>query len=261
MLSALKWWLRSRSFRFMRDREVAARARRAGVYLWQGRQIHYRPGTSDTDLIYKVLLKPGRKAEYWVPEWLQPRVILDIGGNIGVASIYFAHRFPDARIYAFEPIPENVALLRRNTAGCANVQVCPIALGATDGTVSINGSDDPHNFGGFSFFQAGSDTGRKISVEQRRPDTALRDLKLDQIDLIKIDTEGSEYNILTAFDPDLLRRTKWVIGELHGEKDFELLAFLSPWFDIAARKSMGKRLFMFTAANKSLLEQQAASAK
>ena len=253
--ATIKYWLRSRSLRFTLDRDTRARARPQSRYVWRRKPIYYRPGTSDIELIYKVLLKSGSKAEYSVPNWLKPRVVLDIGGNIGIASIYFAYHFPEARVYSFEPVPDNVALLRKNTAPYPNIQVCPVALGADDGGFDMNASDDPHNFGGFSFFEQGSDTQRKLRVEQRNPKTLFRELGVDQVDLIKIDTEGAEYDILTAFDQDMLRRTTWITGELHGEKDFELLAFLSPWFEIAARKTMGKRLFMFTAVNRSMAER------
>ena len=35
-----------------------------------------------------------------------PDVVLDLGANIGAASVYFAQAWPKARIYAVEPHPE-----------------------------------------------------------------------------------------------------------------------------------------------------------
>lgn len=43
-------------------------------------------------------------------------VILDCGGNIGLAALWFARIFPHAVIVSIEPDQENFALLRRNTA-------------------------------------------------------------------------------------------------------------------------------------------------
>ena len=71
-------------------------ATRAG----DGGEIAFRRGTSDLGLIYDILLKPGDKGENWLPPALQPRTILDIGGNIGVASCYLAHHVPSARVIA-----------------------------------------------------------------------------------------------------------------------------------------------------------------
>lgn len=132
------------------------------------------------------------------------------------------------------------------------MRVSPVALGKENGTIEMLSSDSPHNFGGFSFFQSGGDASRKVEVQMRDVNMALHELGITHVDLIKIDTEGLEYDILTAFDEGLLRSVKWIMGELHGEHDFELLAFLSWWFDIDVKKSLKKRLFMFRACNKEL---------
>lgn len=245
---------RSGSFRFVCDGLSSAAGRPVSQYVWRRVPIYYRPGTSDPALIYSVLLKRGRKSEYWVPKSLDPTVVLDIGANIGISSIYFSNRFPRAKIYAFEPVPENVALLSRNLAYYRGAHISPVALGRTNGTIEMLSSDNPHNFGGFSFYDRGSDPSRKIAVKMRQVNTALRELGIYQVDLIKIDTEGAEYDILTAFDENLLRSVKWIMGELHGERDFELLAFLSQWFDIETKKSLKNRLFMFRACNKLLTQ-------
>ena len=42
-------------------------------------------------LIYEILLKSKYKSEYYLPEKLNPQVIFDIGGNIGITAIYLAH--------------------------------------------------------------------------------------------------------------------------------------------------------------------------
>lgn len=251
--TALKYWWRSGSRRFTLDRHPSARSRPVSKYAWQGKPVYYRPGTSDTQLIYKILLKKGRNAEYRFPAFLKPHVIFDIGANIGVASVFLAHRFPHARIYAFEPVPANVELLRLNAAAYPCITVFPLALGAGDGDVEIHFSDDAHNFGGFSFSHQGSDKDRKLRVQQRRLQGIIDELRLDRVDLIKIDTEGAEYDILTSLEQGILRRVTWITGELHGERDFELLALLSTWFDIEAKRSFGKRLFTFAAVNKASL--------
>lgn len=251
----IKCLLRSRSLRFTINSQAGAVGRPIAEYRWRGAPIHYRPGTSDPTLIYSILLKSGRKSEYWVPQTLNPAVILDIGSNIGISSIYFARRFPRARIYAFEPVPENVALLSRNVAPYPNVRVLPVALGQTNGQIEMLASDTPHNLGGFSFYRQGSDPDRKIKVRMLDVNMALHELGIECVDLIKIDTEGCEYDILTALSERVLRSVMWIMGELHGERDFELLAFLSRWFEIETKKSFKKRLFMFRACNKELTQQ------
>ncbi len=65
--------------------------------------------------------------------------VLDIGANIGIYSINAARRISPGRVYAFEPVPENVSLLRRNIDlnGLDNVDVIPSAVGERDGVAPI----------------------------------------------------------------------------------------------------------------------------
>ncbi|HEX8897378.1 MAG TPA: hypothetical protein VF751_01670, partial [Chthoniobacterales bacterium] len=82
----LRVFARSGSWRFATDVAKARTLARAGVrgrplakLRWRGRDIFYRPATSDPLAVYQVLLRRGGKAEYYLPRALQPSVILDIG--------------------------------------------------------------------------------------------------------------------------------------------------------------------------------------
>ena len=68
----------------------------------------------------------------WLPFVPDVRVILDAGANCGAATVYFAHRCPEARIHAFEPGSEQRAILDRNTADHPNVSVHPFGLYSED---------------------------------------------------------------------------------------------------------------------------------
>lgn len=221
---------------------------------WNGHSVHYRPGTSDAHLIYGILLKKGKKAEYRLPVKLAPKVILDIGANIGISALFFADQFPQADIYAFEPMPENFAVLQRNAEG-KRITPINVALDATDGQRELILSPHESNFGGLSFYQRGAAAdARRVTVTTRNPASLLRELGVNKVDMIKIDTEGAEHSILVAFDAKLLQEVTWITGELHGEQDFELLAYLSQWFDIELKRNFKKPLFIFNACNKNALD-------
>jgi FkbM family methyltransferase len=248
----MKWLLRSRSLSFVRNRFAKPNYNTTLEYQWHGAKLHYRPGTSDQDLIYEILLKTGKKGDYWLPDDIEADVILDIGANIGITSTYLATRFPKARIFAFEPVPANFAVLKENVGQFENVRALPVALGRENGSFEMFTSDTESNLGGFSFYRAGSDVTQKVRVEVRSSESMMRELSIDHADVIKIDTEGAEFDILSSLQKDFLSRVKWIYGELHGNRDFELLAYLSEHFDIGVKRTMGKRLFMFHARNKSL---------
>ncbi len=233
------------------------------TYSWHGNEIHYRPGTSDQGVIYVILVKPEKKAEYWVPRDLEADVILDIGGNIGVTTIYLADHFPTAKIYTFEPVAQNFALLVKNVEHLSNVEAFPFGLGAEQGMFEIYSSEDEKNLAGYSLHElasdginVGVDRSRMIQVEIRPVSVVLAELGITKIDIIKIDTEGAEFDILTSIDPEILARVQWILGELHGVRDFELLAYLAEWFDLEVSKKMDSNLFPLQARSKTLKEKR-----
>jgi len=252
-----KYLLRSGSLRFVQDHYRAFAPGAVSSYVWKGQTVWYRPGSSDTELIYKILLRRGLKGEYAIEPKImaaigEVRTVLDIGANIGISAVYLATLFPQARVYAFEPSPDNLILLERNTKPLRRVQTLPVALGERDGTLEFFCSEAAANFGGFSRFEAGSDATRKTAVPVRHAGRQLAELGIAGADIVKIDVEGSEWEILSALGDEFLSRTKYISGELHGHRDFELLAMLSRHFHIAVRKRLRDRLFMFQAVNKAL---------
>ena len=61
-----------------------------------------------------------------------PRVVVDAGANIGLSTVFFANKFPQAKIVAIEPEPSNFAMLRDNVAPYPNVTPVQAALWKED---------------------------------------------------------------------------------------------------------------------------------
>lgn len=244
---------RSRSLRFTID---AARAR-AGVRAktlsklrWQGHDVFYRPGTSDPLAINQVLLRRGAKAEYYLSLALEPRVILDIGSNIGTSILFFHERFPAAKIYGFEPHPETFRILEKNVGSIPSVEVFNYALGAADARISA--AFDGIDFSGFVArpgFGNSPGAATTTNCEVKHAGEVMKSLGVTRVDLIKIDCEGAEYDVLTALPGEMLRQCKWIVGEMHDESAFRLLALLAPHFDLDLKKRMFVPTFRFHACN------------
>ena len=246
---------RSRNAAFVRDALAPFDAATRSIE-WQGMTLHYRPGSSDPWAIYNHLMKPRERDEYAPPRELPlardaVRSVLDIGANVGVTALYFSQIFPKADIFAFEPAPDNFTVLQKNIANCKRIRAFNFALGASDATLELFASDNPVNFGGYSLHAAGSDTSKKVAIPVRNVAGVLKEIGVDAVDVIKVDTEGAEWDILTAFPESVLRSAKYITGELHGNKDFALLEYLSPWFDVGLRKKLSSRLFNFQAVAKT----------
>ncbi len=254
MKKFLKYALRSRSLGFantaLRDKPTGDIAKVG----YRGKKVHYREGSSDSLVIYEILLK-GRRSEYWHTRLPQPenvKVVLDIGANIGAATVFFSELYPTAKIHSFEPIPGNLEILKRNaeSRGRPGSIVCHLlALSDRDGELQMIHSPGTYNHGGWSFYQRGAaGNEEKISVPVRKSGDFLSELGLESIDVIKIDTEGAEKEILHGLTAAQLDSVQYIVGELHGERDFELLDWLEQrGFDIECKKSFGKPCFIFKA--------------
>ena len=256
MSRKLKYLIKSKSFEFVKN--IKDKSHRISSLAWNNKKIYYRTSSSDMMLIYEILLKSKYKREYYFPEELKPKVIFDIGGNIGITSIYLASLFPEALIYAFEPLKENFEILKKNTIQFKNIEVFNFGLGAKNGSFKLYLSDDKENYGGVSFYSEGEGNMSEpyTECEVKNVNDVIQDLGITAVDLIKIDTEGAEYDILTSFKHEFLKKTSWITGELHGNRDFELLNYLANMgFLISLNKNIDNRLSMFNAGTQEIVSK------
>ena len=86
--------------------------------------IFIRLKTSD----FRTFLKIFRDREYELELGKEPQTILDAGANVGFASVYFAIKYPRAKIIAIEPESANFAQLKRNVAPYPNIIPVQAAL-------------------------------------------------------------------------------------------------------------------------------------
>ncbi len=241
------WRSKSLSFAINTARGITSSSLRK--IRWHGHDIFYRPGTSDPIAIYQVLLRSGVKAEYYVPPALNPKVIVDVGSNIGASILSFHSQFPSAKIFGFEPHPETFKILQSNVGQIPGVLVSNFGLGAEDAMISV--SCDGIDFSGFRTKVGTADPNGMATTQcqVRNAGAALNDLGVSEVDLIKIDCEGAEYEVLSALPREILARCKWIVGEMHDSSGFELLELLSAHFDLDLKKRMFAPFFRFHACN------------
>lgn len=207
--------------------------------------ITVRGGTMDLAIARQILC---RHSEYRLPIRVDARVIFDIGANIGMTTLYYAAVFPRAHIYCFEPLPQNLELLRINTAPIADrVTIIPKGLGDADGLFDYHPSNDPANFGGGTFHGVGCDGDRALRLPVTTLAAVCERYGIDRVDILKIDAEGAEFAVLQGAPAGLLERTAAVIGELHGVDDFAFLDRLSKTHRVAFNKPLDRGCYPFLA--------------
>jgi FkbM family methyltransferase len=138
------------------------------------------------------------------------RTVVDIGSNIGISALYFLTRGVDCRCLLHEPVPQNVERLRGNLAGLEDrYELRPVAVAADAGTVEF-GVEGTGRYGGI-----GVQTGSSIEVDTVPIDQVLEAAlaRSETIDVLKMDTEGTELELLGAASPDLLGKVRQVFLE------------------------------------------------
>jgi FkbM family methyltransferase len=225
---------------------------KVAYFRWHGHNFYYRPGSSDISVIRTILLEDPYQAEYFFPPHFLPKVCVDVGANIGCCSVRLAHLYPKAdKIVAFEPVPENVELLIKNTHKYGNVTVVPVALDAEEGEMAMHPPTTERDFVGFSrhLFRVREEV--SVSIPVRRLDLELKKLGLVQPDIIKVDAEGCEVGILETLAPEVLAQVAWITGEFHSRPgDLAFLDRLSATHLIGLRKRADQNLYRFHALNR-----------
>ncbi|MFG0248313.1 MAG: FkbM family methyltransferase [Phycisphaeraceae bacterium JB051] len=213
-------------------------------------QIHFRLGTTDVDLVKMIF---HAKCMYQIPACVEPRVIFDCGANIGATAAYFAMQYPQAHIYCFEPLPENLELLDLNIRNFAHrVTVLPYGLSDKAGSFTYNMSTNPNSFGGGTFCKIGSDDQRAVELPVRTAGEVMNELGITQVDLFKLDTEGSEFAILQGTDSSIYHNAQAIVGELHGVHDWDFCNLIDESHYIGINKAWDRRCYEFVAIRRNL---------
>jgi len=120
----------------------------------------------------------------------QDLTILDIGGNIGLFSLYVQDTAKT--VYTLEPTPSHFEILKELTAGYPNIQPLNIALHNCDEEIDfwISKNNSTMN-------SSVNRYGTKIKVKGKTLATIVKDLGLEHVDFIKCDIEGSEMAAIT----------------------------------------------------------------
>ena len=147
------------------------------------------------DKVYREVVDSGKKP-----------LILDCGANIGASVLWFSARYPEARIVAIEPSPDNFELLRRNTRG-VKVELVEAGIGDKDGSAWLES-----NGNGMDCRTSGRDTGVQVRI------VSLASVMANEAEhvpfLLKVDIEGAEQQLFKA-SRELLNRFPLIVMEPH----------------------------------------------
>jgi FkbM family methyltransferase len=197
--------IRHRDLRIMRGSMAGVRINLGGSFL------RYLTGDAEPEVQEALaeLIKPGQ-------------TVYDVGANIGFFTILCSRLVgPQGKVYAFEPIPENLVTLRHNIAlnKLTNVVVVEQALSASTGTaemfVSPWSAFHSLDVAGASKRENHGPDGGQITVATVTLDEFLQRDGVSAPDLVKLDVEGAELLVVEGMRETLRTVQPLLLVEVH----------------------------------------------
>jgi FkbM family methyltransferase len=157
------------------------------------------------------------------------RVILDIGANIGIFTVYAARQSPSSKILAVEPFPDSCQRLRKHLqqnrlADRVTVLNCAVAQEAGRGEMdSADGIPSQYRRIDSEATATLNARHRGIAALEGLPGVEIEKKTLadiveeagGEIDFVKMNIHGSEYSVLMSTPAPLLQRLRRIAVQYH----------------------------------------------
>jgi len=139
-----------------------------------------------------------------------PRLVVDVGSNIGLSALYFMSRGPSVRCHLYEPVTRNAERLRLNLRGFEDrYELEQVAVADFAGQSAFR-LEQTGRYGGL-----GGSLPDMTTVRVEHIDAVLERAlaAADTVSVLKIDVEGDEGRLLAAARADLLARVELIYVE------------------------------------------------
>jgi len=139
-------------------------------------------------------------------------VIFDIAANVGVSTLYFKMRYPEARVYCYEPDPDNFKRLSTLATKLNYVKAHDIAVWSENTELTFYA--DPHRGSSSSAIKI-RERQNQIQVQAASLDEVVQNTSENHIDILKVDIEGAEEAVFSTWKQII--PVTYLLGEIHGD--------------------------------------------
>lgn len=188
---------------------------------WISNQIFWRGWTAEEGETVSLFFELAAEA----------RVVADVGAHVGLFTLLAGHANPHAQLFAFEPMPTTFRRLQRHVElnGLRHATLIEAAVGREEATAEIYFTDpslpcstclDPALLG----------AGLALQASPVRVTTLAAALGAAPLDLLKVDTEGTEPDVLAGLGSGLAQHLPTIIAEVLPDRGTgpTLMALLDP---------------------------------
>jgi FkbM family methyltransferase len=151
--------------------------------------------------------------DFDVIDWRRVRYVIDVGAHVGAFTIWLASRAP-CLVLALEPNPATFQLLEQNVergAMGSRVVLQQAALAGESGPRKLS----VRRFSTDATILEAHAAADAVPVKALRLVDVMRMSGFPEIDLLKIDVEGAEYEVFANLEPHALDRARALIVECH----------------------------------------------
>jgi FkbM family methyltransferase len=212
-------------------------------------QVFLRTFSGDIAIFYEIFWN--KVYQLPVECYKNANTIVDLGANIGLATLYFRHQCKNAFIYSVEPEESNFKMLLKNLkSGIIKKNIIPLhaAIDSKDGEASIQINGLLYN----STIIAANENSALVRTISMK--TLCNRFNINRIDILKIDIEGTEKRLFEE-DIDWLEKVKYLLIEFHSDaiKAFCIEILVSKSFMMHPIKTFNKNSRLFWAVNNSVV--------
>lgn len=174
-----------------------------------GRSVYFRKDKIDFEIFKAVYLDN----EYLLNGFSDQDVVIDVGAHIGSFSLK-ARSLGARKIYSFEANKDNFKLLQKNAGDVCKVENLAVWRSDVDvPTLNFQHSHDELNSGGGTVDSNGVEVVNAKGLDAIISEILKENDYVEQIALLKLDCEGSEFPILLT--SKMIKHVRCIIGEYH----------------------------------------------
>ena len=173
--------------------------------------IHLRTLTTDFSALKLLIIEKELDINYYN---IKPKYTIDGGGNCGLATVFLANKFPNAKIVCIEPNKKNVLMIKKNIEKYKNCHLIEGALWSETSHLKII-KEKRIKENNFWSFRVEKSNKKESEFMGYSLDDIMKKYKLKTLDILKLDIEGSEKELFEKNYKIWLSKTKMSIIEVH----------------------------------------------